>query len=210
MFSGSSNPMDQLWILCPLDLWKYFILKFEDVISYLDDMTLGYDQLKYSMKLNLNLQGQLTHFGGLRWILYGWVTWRFDEKTIHQNRCNANVWKVIEYYVYVCNTSSDTTIQKSHRVNWPTSAVLVLMNCSDNKLLLWSIIKFLVKLKRRPSWGHLCCMSSRNIVLKFLNNMAALKLSYFIQRSRSNQSRTFSAVSPNSFHTFTHFLTLQG
>jgi len=44
---------------------------------------------------------------------YGKVMW-----------CHVNVGKIIEYNAYTCNTSRDTTIWKSKRVNLPSSAVL--------------------------------------------------------------------------------------
>ena len=55
------------------------------------------------------------------------------EKKNHRIVCTAKVGKVIEYESSICNTSSDTTIQKSKKVNLPASAVLVLINmpCQD-------------------------------------------------------------------------------
>ena len=48
------------------------------------------------------------------------------KKKNHQIVCTAKVGKVIEYESSICKTSSDTTIQKSKKVNLPASAVLVI------------------------------------------------------------------------------------
>ena len=50
------------------------------------------------------------------------------EKKYHEIVCTVKVGKVIEYESSICNTSSDTTIQKSKKVNLPASAVLVLID----------------------------------------------------------------------------------
>ena len=81
---------------------------------------------RYAVIPEFWIEGKFTHRGGSRWILYGRVTWCGGWKKNHRIVCTAKVGKVIEYESSICNTSSDTTIQKSKKVNLPASAVLVL------------------------------------------------------------------------------------